>query len=628
MEEHNNIIVNNSIADIKNNIIEWCNTNLTNFSFRQYQLESICTLINNIINNKRETTIIEAPTGSGKSLICLITAGVLSTYYKMSSYILCSDLYLWKQYADFIDNMHLPFGKLMGSKGNYVCEMNNQDISISICKLKGVSYKQLMDGDTAGKLGFSCAWTCKYIKERKKAIRSHVTLMTYQLWLNYLNYTDREIFGERNVIFCDECHNIPSIIQMFCQPTINPKYHFSYLEEILSNGMDMNISIQNPDKKEEKELFINVKDLYTLDGLHESLATIFNNIYNTEDKSIILSEYSEYFRIVNNIKCVAEEILQTFGSKVKKQKELTKSEQKLIHVCDTIIEYRESLYDFMRAISICGDTCLSYLVKTNNLDKEMNRSIVFACSKEDLLCNEYMLKNSPYKVMLSATVGAHEAFNENIGIKYTKSTVSEMFRIPSTFDFSKSPIYYLPKFKMSKDTMETNFPFIQKIIMNIVSSNKHNEEKGMIHTGSYKNALKLYEMMPEDIRSRMFIYANAKEKNDILYNFENSDNGILVGPTLTEGIDMPDDGCRFIIIMKIPYPNLGDNLVLSKVKLFPKWYNSETSNTVIQAIGRGNRTPNDWCTTYILDGNFGRLYAETISQYAPELQKRIIVLNS
>ena len=83
----------------------------------------------------------------------------------------------------------------------------------------------------------------------------------------------------------------------------------------------------------------------------------------------------------------------------------------------------------------------------------------------------------------------------------------------------------------------------------------------------------------------------------------------------------------FIIIMKIPYPNLGDNLVLAKVKIFPRWYNSETSNTVIQAIGRGNRTPTDWCTTYILDGNFGQLYQETITQYPEELQKRIQVVN-
>jgi Rad3-related DNA helicase len=238
-----------------------------------------------------------------------------------------------------------------------------------------------------------------------------------------------------------------------------------------------------------------------------------------------------------------------------------------------------------------------------------------------------MLQNSPYKVMLSATVGAHDAFDENIGIKLTNSKESEMMRIPSTFDFTKSPIYYLPKYKMSKYYIEQNFQPMQQLIMQIISSAKHNNEKGIIHTGSYKNALRLFQMMPDNIRKRLFIYGSSKEKNTTLYDFETSDNGILVGPTLTEGIDLPDDGCRFIIIMKIPYPNLGDNLVLAKVKIFPRWYNSETSNTVIQAIGRGNRTPTDWCTTYILDGNFGQLYQETITQYPEELQKRMQVVN-
>lgn len=619
--------------EIIQNIKNWVDTNLYGFSFRKYQLESIYGLINNILNNKRETTIIEAPTGSGKSLICLITAGVLSKYYDKSSYILCSDLYLWKQYADFIDLHQLPFGKLKGSKGNYTCDRNSQDLTLAVCKLKGISYRQLMDLNFAISNGYDCACTCQYIKERRKAIYSSVTLMTYQLWLSYLNYTDREIFGERDIIFCDECHNIPSIIQMFCQPTISPKYHFPQLEEIISYAIDEDIVLDDIPKYttcaiSDKQHNIHVSAAYTVPGIHAELTKQFDIMYNTDDKQEILSAYTKYYYIVNACKAIAESILERLGARAKNHNKLSRTEQKIVNIIDAVKDYDESLYDFMKAISICGDECLSYLVKNNILNNDMTKKITFACSKEDLLCNEYMLKNSPYKVMLSATVGSHAAFNENIGIHYTQSKQSEMFRIPSTFDFSKSPIYYLPKYKMSKGYIDQNFEPMKQLIQHIVTSPVHINQKGIIHTGSYKNALHLYEMMPDDIRDRLYIYGSSKEKDDSLSNFELSDNGILMGPTLTEGIDLPDDGCRFIIIMKIPYPNLGDNLVVSKVKLFPNWYESETSNTVIQAIGRGNRTPEDWCTTYILDGNFGQLYQKTISQYPPELQKRFILLNN
>lgn len=105
-----------------------------------------------------------------------------------------------------------------------------------------------------------------------------------------------------------------------------------------------------------------------------------------------------------------------------------------------------------------------------------------------------------------------------------------------------------------------------------------------------------------------------------------SSNTILVGPTLNTGVDLPGDECRFIIILKVPYPSLGDKLVKEKIKLFPLWYNSSTSNEIIQGIGRGVRYDGDWCVTYILDACFWNLYLGTKEQYPEELQKRINII--
>ena len=97
----------------------------------------------------------------------------------------------------------------------------------------------------------------------------------------------------------------------------------------------------------------------------------------------------------------------------------------------------------------------------------------------------------------------------------------------------------------------------------------------------------------------MLLYNGNREKTSMINLHKISKDTILVGPTLNEGIDLPGDECRFIIIMKVPYPSLGDRYVKEKIKYFPLWYNSTTSNTIIQGIGRGNRFKDDYCTTYI-----------------------------
>jgi Rad3-related DNA helicase len=73
----------------------------------------------------------------------------------------------------------------------------------------------------------------------------------------------------------------------------------------------------------------------------------------------------------------------------------------------------------------------------------------------------------------------------------------------------------------------------------------------------------------------------------------------------------------------VPYPVIVDDYVKLKMKLFPLWYNSSTSNHIIQGIGRGNRFAKDYCTTYILDACFATLYNSTIDQYPPELRNRL-----
>ena len=79
------------------------------------------------------------------------------------------------------------------------------------------------------------------------------------------------------------------------------------------------------------------------------------------------------------------------------------------------------------------------------------------------------------------------------------------------------------------------------------------------------------------------------------------------------GVDLPDEECRVVVIAKVPYPDLGDPQVNRRVhgsKDGDGWYAHKTVSTIVQASGRACRSMDDYSITYVLDGQFGKIYAE------------------
>ena len=115
---------------LKEYVLEWAAEKISkDFKFREHQLECIVRIIKNILDHKYQNYIVEAPTGSGKSLINMIAAGVLAEYFDMTSYILCSDLFLWEQYENFLNKYkRTGIAAIKGQTGNYVCKLNGEDM--------------------------------------------------------------------------------------------------------------------------------------------------------------------------------------------------------------------------------------------------------------------------------------------------------------------------------------------------------------------------------------------------------------------------------------------------------------------------------------------------------------------
>ena len=88
------------------------------------------------------------------------------------------------------------------------------------------------------------------------------------------------------------------------------------------------------------------------------------------------------------------------------------------------------------------------------------------------------------------------------------------------------------------------------------------------------------------------------------------DATVLVSPSMSEGVDLRDDLARFQILLKVPYPSLGDKLVRKRMHKWSWWYPMQTVKTVVQAVGRAIRNEDDHAVTYILDADWRRFYGQ------------------
>jgi len=134
---------------------------------------------------------------------------------------------------------------------------------------------------------------------------------------------------------------------------------------------------------------------------------------------------------------------------------------------------------------------------------------------------------------------------------------------------------------------------------------KHSGEKGLVHTVSYERAEKLHEALG----TKAVLHQKShpeKSEMDFIREWQTGDKDILLSPALMEGVDLPDDQCRWQALVKVPYPSTGDARVshLLDEENDWDWYYEETAQSIIQSVGRGVRHAEDYCDYYVLDECF------------------------
>lgn len=177
--------------------------------------------------------------------------------------------------------------------------------------------------------------------------------------------------------------------------------------------------------------------------------------------------------------------------------------------------------------------------------------------------------------------------------------------VPSTFDAARRPIYIHPIAAMSKRNEDEARPLIAQAIQKVVA--KHPNDRILVHTVSYSlNTFVEDTLRQGDSLFRVVTYHSSAEKQRAIDTYLATDSAIFLAPSLDRGIDLPHDDCRVIVVCKVPFPSLGDKQVSARLhsKGGQQWYSVRTIRSLVQMTGRGMRSADDYCESYILDKNF------------------------
>jgi len=551
------------------------------FIWRKGQKEAIIEIIKTYFDKSKNVVIIDAPVGSGKSLIAMATAWILNEN-NHKGYILASDISLQEQYEKDFNRFNLHWGSIKGID-NYICIDNMEKNSLGTCRIRNKPPRSM-----------SCYDSCPYFVVRDLASESPTALLNYAYWLimqNYVNKTlEKPLFPPRDFTVCDEGHKILDIIQNHYSPKFDPK------------------TTEKLEKLTEFFAVFKVRDHFSD---YRAIKRCIEKLFQTENQNDL-----------HEILLEIEESFEEYLSSIERLK--TKVNDDYPH-SDPPKEWREALRlsDWLKDLHCKVEDFNEIIDKTSTRNIVKNptgeNELTFNCLQESYMMHKYFHQWTGFTVLMSATFADPSKYLRSIALKDAK-----YIKMDSSFDFTNSPIYFYNQRRMTYNQIDANLPWLFDKVNEILDN--HHDESGIIHTASYDLALKIFTGLSHKNKRRILVYNGTEEKRQVLEMLKQNKNKIIMGPSLLEGLDLKDDWSRFQIFAKVPYLSLSDKFVATKLKIDPDWYRWKAIINVLQGTGRSVRSETDWAVTYILDGALADLIHNNRKAFPPEFMKRIVVV--
>ena len=514
-----------------------------NKEFRPGQKEAVEQIINSIEEGNRYT-ILNAPVGSGKSLIGYVIAKYLEDFNDFT-YLCTGTKILQSQYIEDFKDVKTIKGRM-----NFDClEEPLFNCSNGMCQTRSkykCSHKPILkegweyDGQELpkrplvlrgessfyGDLEFDSHFLydmCSYWEQKIKGIMSPITMLNYDYLISDMRFVQHLPY--RKFLVCDEGHNIEKILMRQLESSFSPSVvqkETGFTFQASNNLMDW------------------IEQFETVAGIYKDKAKLS---VSDEDKKKMEEKYSKF---------------------------------SLLHY---LLESDPLNWVF---ISEKHNGHLFFVFKPITVSDYTN--FIFGIAENILI--------------MSGTVLKKDVFERDLGIEDSK-----YIEMPSIIPSKNRPIVKSYVGSMATSSVDKTMPYMIREIQNI--ARKHQDEKGVIHTFTYKIARAFQEALKSDNR---FMFHNQKNKENVFQKFKNDDtNKILVSPVAFEGIDFPYDQARWQCICKEPFPNMRDPQISIRDNIDYDWVFRQRCLVLSQMYGRTNRASDDYSITYLLDSRLESL---------------------
>ena len=391
--------------------------------------------------------------------------------------------------------------------------------------------------------------TCPYLVAKKNAFDSCHTNLNYSYFLAmsaiFTGSTDQ--LQTREIIICDECHSLES--EMLKQCTVR-------LDEGFLKGIGCH-DVKLPD--------IFLTDIQKINWLSNEFFERVRSDFlylKTQLSSIKGMNVTKEYKKIAMRHVLLEKLLNSI---IVIKKLIEKNEEIVVMHKDGVLEFK---------MLHCG------MIFESLMQPHANRFL-----------------------FMSASILDYKTFCEELKINLNDV---EYIECDSIFPVENRMIHYMPVGSMSYKEKQKTLPKMIKKVEQILQENRN--FKGIIHTVNYEIAEKIIDGLAFSKMSYRLLMPRGNDKQLILNSFYNSSKPlVLISPSLMEGIDLKDDLSRFCIICKMPYGNLGDKWIKTRMEESKKWYLSQACTNLIQMCGRSVRSEKDYAKTYILDSDFMNL---------------------
>ncbi len=219
---------------------------------------------------------------------------------------------------------------------------------------------------------------------------------------------------------------------------------------------------------------------------------------------------------------------------------------------------------------------------------------------------ELIWKRAQHYIISSATILNPPEYIELTGLLdvLKDDEICVLPQLPSTFPVENRPVIDRTVGPLSRVGWEQNMIKAVRAVEEILR-----EEEGnvAVHCHSYDHQRALFENLPEDLGQRLIIHTR-RDREERLHEWMESRGKVFLSVAFNEGQDWKYDVCDAQILLKVPFPDLGDKRVKRRLEMGrQEWYDNQSMLEVIQAYGRAVRAEDDKARFYIVDGSFQRL---------------------